>query len=214
MNEVLRKLIENGKIKEVLDMLEKIDLSENLKMRAQIAKVDYNRLQKDIQNNVITRELRGIEETKISRALLEIIDKINSPESELEGKLFGESVNDKSLKDESVNGKRRGLKAYSMIGVLSLLFLCLLFFINEKYNKSEFTYCIVAKSFKVYSNAENYKKLLIKDGYKDAEILLQKNGSLYVTCYMEFSNEKDAFYEMEKLKANERNDEIWIYKYK
>ncbi|MDI6833939.1 MAG: OmpA family protein, partial [Bacteroidales bacterium] len=69
---------------------------------------------------------------------------------------------------------------------------------------------IIGASVTTYTNAEKIKNELIKKGYQDAVILSMPDGKGYRIAYKSFPTKEEAEKELERLKKETNNSDLWI----
>lgn len=72
------------------------------------------------------------------------------------------------------------------------------------------TYCIIVASQVKLANAERYVEQLKKEGFPDAYVYISNNVVRVVSA--EFSNQADAYQQLNKMSLKEEFYEAWVYK--
>jgi cell division septation protein DedD len=72
------------------------------------------------------------------------------------------------------------------------------------------TYCIIVASQVKLTNAERYVEQLKKEGFPDAYVYISNNVVRVVSA--EFSNQADAYQQLNKMSLKEEFYEAWVYK--
>lgn len=76
---------------------------------------------------------------------------------------------------------------------------------------TEGSYLIVAASFKVKENADNYAVKLTEKGYH-SKIIFMEDKAIYVVTYNAYMTKEEAEKDLQTIKVSENNPEAWIIK--